>query len=57
MKINDIKALIADYGENTTLKDVLKNVQENRNYKCPKCSGSGKITIMGVIQNEHGRSN
>ena len=36
MKINDIKALIADYGENTTLKDVLKKVQENRNYKCPK---------------------
>lgn len=45
MKINDVKALIADYGENATLKDVLKNVQGNRKYQCPKCSGSGKITI------------
>ena len=45
MKINDIKNLIADYGESTTLKDVLKKVQENRKYKCPKCGGSGKITI------------
>lgn len=45
MKINDVKALIVDYGENATLKDVLKNVQGNRKYQCPKCSGSGKITI------------
>jgi hypothetical protein len=45
VKINDIKNLIADYGESTTLKDVLKKVQGNRKYKCPKCGGSGKITI------------
>ena len=31
MKINDIKALIVDYGENATLKDVLKMYREIEN--------------------------
>lgn len=36
-KINDIKTLIKVYGESATLKDVLKKVQGDRKYKCPKC--------------------
>lgn len=43
-KINDIKTLIKVYGESATLKDVLKKVQGDRKYKCPKCGGSGEIT-------------
>lgn len=27
------------------MKDVLKKVQGNRKYRCPKCGSSGKITI------------
>lgn len=32
------------YGENTTLAELLKEIQGNKIHKCPKCSGTGKIT-------------
>lgn len=43
MKINEIVSMIYDYGENATLRDVLKNVQGNKIHRCPKCGGSGVV--------------
>lgn len=45
MKIHEIKNLIFLYGENTTLNDVLKDIQKNKIYKCPKCQGAGIISV------------
>lgn len=44
MKIRDVKSLICEYGENTTLSEILNKVQGNKIYKCPKCHGAGKYT-------------
>lgn len=44
MKVKDVKSLIRQYGENTTLSEILKNVQGNKIHECPKCNGTGKIT-------------
>lgn len=43
MKINECKSLISVYGENATLKDVLKQIQGNKIHRCPKCGGSGML--------------
>lgn len=45
MKIHEIISLCNQYGENTTLKDVLLSVQGDNKYLCPKCNGMGTITI------------
>lgn len=44
MKIHEVVSLMKDYGENTTLGDLLKKIQGKRIHKCPKCEGSGKVT-------------
>lgn len=44
MKICDAVRLCKTYGENTTLAELLKEMQGNKIHKCPKCSGTGKIT-------------
>ena len=31
------------YGGNTTLGDLVRKIQGNKIYKCPKCNGIGKI--------------
>lgn len=41
----DIVNLIKIFGEDTTLKQVLLTVSGGRKYKCPKCNGTGKITV------------
>ena len=45
MKIHEIISLCDYYGENATLKDVLLSIQGNNKYLCPKCNGTGTITI------------
>jgi DnaJ-class molecular chaperone len=45
MKINDIKYLINIYGKDATLADVLKKVQGNKIHMCPKCGGSGRVSV------------
>ena len=45
MFIKDIKALVDTYGTNATLGEILKKVQGNKIYKCPKCNGQGFITV------------
>lgn len=45
MKIHEIISLCNQYGENTTLKDVLLSVQGDNKYLCPKCNGMGTLTI------------
>jgi DnaJ-class molecular chaperone len=45
MKIHEIISLCNQYGENTTLKDILLSVQGNNKYLCPKCNGTGSVTI------------
>lgn len=44
MKICDAVRLCKTYGENTTLAELQKEIQGNKIHKCPKCSGTGKIT-------------
>lgn len=44
VKICDVVRLCKIYGENTTLTELLKEIQGNKIHKCPKCSGTGKIT-------------
>ena len=45
MFVREIKGLVDAYGANTTLGEILKKVQGNKIYKCPKCNGQGFITI------------
>ncbi|OUO77918.1 hypothetical protein B5F53_11935 [Blautia sp. An249] len=45
MKINEAIALSKDYGANTTLGALVKQIQGNKIHKCPKCSGSGKVAV------------
>ncbi len=45
MFIKDIKALVVTYGANTTLGEMLKRVQGNKIYRCPKCNGRGFRTV------------
>ena len=42
MNTNDIIDLIKNFGEDTTLKQVLYSMTK---YKCPKCNGRGKIKV------------
>lgn len=44
MKICDVVRLCKTYGQNTTLAELQKEIQGNKIHKCPKCSGTGKIT-------------
>lgn len=44
MKICDVVRLCKTCGENTTLAELQKEIQGNKIHKCPKCSGTGKIT-------------
>lgn len=44
MKIHEAFSLMKDYGENTTLGDLVKKVQGKRIHKCPKCNGTGRLT-------------
>lgn len=43
MKIHEAVSLMKDYGENTTLGDLVKKVQGKRIHKCPKCNGTWKV--------------
>lgn len=45
MKIREVVALCEQYGENTTLGEILRNVQGRKKYICPKCKGTGIITV------------
>lgn len=45
MKINEVKGLIEQYGEQTTLGEILRKVQGDKIYKCPKCRGKGYVTV------------
>lgn len=44
-KTRDIVNLIADYGENATLKEVHAKIADGRLYRCPKCKGDGIVVI------------
>lgn len=43
MKINEAIDLSEAYGANTTLGDLVKKIQGNKIYRCPKCGGSGTL--------------
>ena len=43
MKIQQLEKLIARYGKQAKLIDVLNDVRGNRIYKCPKCEGTGVL--------------
>lgn len=45
MKIHEIVTLCNQYGENTTLAEVRQSIQGNKKYLCPKCKGTGSVTI------------
>ena len=45
MTINQVKGLINQYGEQATLGEILKKVQGNKVFKCPKCDGKGYVTV------------
>ena len=45
MKIHEIMALCDEYGKDTTLGEILSSIQKRKTYKCPKCNGTGKITV------------
>lgn len=44
MKVREAIALMKHYGSKTTLEEVVRIVQGNRIYKCPKCGGTGTLT-------------
>lgn len=37
--------LAEKYGRNTTLGDLVRKIQGNKIYRCPKCNGSGKVNV------------
>lgn len=45
MKIHEIVALCNQYGENTTLGELCSSIQDRKKYVCPKCNGTGTITV------------
>lgn len=45
MKIKDIMRLIDVYGGACTIEEVLKDIQKDKVFKCPKCNGKGVVTI------------
>lgn len=55
MKIHDIVTLCKQYGENTTLKQVLITMQGDKYYMCPKCKGKGEVEHL--IRGIHGYTN
>lgn len=45
MKVHEIINLCNTYGYNTKLEEVLKMIQGDRIYKCPKCNGKGVVSV------------
>ena len=45
MTINQVKSLIDQYGEQATLGEILRKVQGDKVFKCPKCDGKGFIEV------------
>jgi hypothetical protein len=45
MRIHEIIALCNQYGENTTLAEIRQSIQGKKKHLCPKCKGTGSITI------------
>lgn len=43
IKIDDAISLCKVYGSNTTLGDLVRKIQGNKIYKCPKCKGLGYV--------------
>lgn len=46
MKIHEAICLRDDYGEKTTLDDLVKRIQGNKIHRCPKCYGKGIFIKM-----------
>lgn len=44
MKVNTAINLMNRYGKDTTLGELVKKIQGNKIYKCPKCGGRGYIS-------------
>ena len=49
MKIHNAIELAHKYGRNTTLGDLVRIIQGNKIYKCPKCNGIGKINRQYIV--------
>ena len=45
MKTCEAIELAKRYGRNTTLGDLARKIQGDKSYKCPKCNGSGKVSV------------
>ena len=45
MKVHEVIELVEDYGANTTLGDLARSIQKEKIYKCPKCHGTGKVSV------------
>lgn len=45
MKILDVKKLIETFGPDAKLSEVLVKVQGENTHRCPKCHGSGIVSI------------
>lgn len=45
MKVHEVIDLVEDYGANTTLGDLARALQKEKIHKCPKCHGTGKVSI------------
>lgn len=45
MKIHEIVSLCDYYGENITLGELRKLIQGRKTHKCPKCNGTGIISV------------
>ena len=45
MKVNEAINLSKAYGEKTTLGEFVKIIQENKIHTCPKCNGTGTVSV------------
>ena len=45
MKTCEAIELTKRYGSSTTLGDLARKIQGDKSYKCPKCNGSGKVSV------------
>lgn len=43
MRVYEAVSLMERYGENLTLGSLVKKIQGNKIYKCPKCKGTGRM--------------
>lgn len=46
MKIHTAIDLMECYGKDMTLGELVKKIQGNNIYKCPKCNGTGSVKIQ-----------